>query len=243
MRKEGRMLKIEGLYKKYKKNSTHSVSNLSLNIKKGEIVGFLGQNGAGKSTTLKCIVGAIPFEEGKILLNGCDVSKEPIKTKNFVGFVSDQSTAYENLTGKEYLNFIGNIYKIDSNLVKQRLEECVEEFNMQTLIDKPISTYSLGYKQLINILTLVIRQPLFWILDEPTVSLDAEFSDKIESLMIKAKKNGATIFFSSHYIELLERICDSVAIIKSGKILEVVDIKNKPKKFSLKQHYLNLIKK
>ncbi len=238
------MLKITNLYKKYKKNAKYSVKDLSLEINKGEIVGFLGQNGAGKSTTLKCIVGAIPFESGTITVNNYDVEKEPIKTKNFIGFVSDQSTAYENLTGKEYINFIGNVYLIPLQDLKVRLERCVEEFNMSHLINKPISTYSLGYKQLINIIALIVRNPLFWILDEPTVSLDADFSDKIEKIMLNAKQDGATIFFSSHYIELLERICDKVVIIKNGTILEIVDMKQLKSKITtnLKNYYLKLVK-
>lgn len=238
------MLKINNLHKKYKKNLNHSVNDLSLEINPGEIVGFLGQNGAGKSTTLKCVVGAIPFESGTITVNGYNIQKEPIKTKNFIGFVSDQPTAYENLTGKEYINFIGNVYKISQKDLQERFNECVEEFKMYHLINKPISTYSLGYKQLISIIALIVRKPLLWILDEPTVSLDADFSDKIEKVMLKAKKEGATIFFSSHYIELLERICDRVIIIKDGTVLENVNLKQfkNEKTDNLKNHYLKLIK-
>jgi ABC-2 type transport system ATP-binding protein len=238
------MLKITNLYKKYKKNSYYSVNDLSLEIKESEIVGFLGKNGAGKSTTLKCIVGAIPFDDGTITINDYDVTKEPIKTKNLIGFVSDQSTAYENLTGKEYINFIGNVYFIPLDVLTTRLEKCVKEFNMEHLINKPISTYSLGYKQLISIIALFVRNPSFWILDEPTVSLEAEFADKIEKLMLNAKKEGKIIFFSSHYIELLERVCDKVAIIKGGTILEVVDLKQlkKDKTTNLKKYYLKITK-
>lgn len=237
------MLEIKNLYKKYENNKNYSVQDLSLKIEEGEIFGFLGQNGAGKSTTMKCVLDILPFEKGEIIVNGHDLKQEPNKLKSCIGYVSDERTAYESLTGREYINFIGNVYSIDKDIISARLEECAKDFNMQELLDLPISTYSFGFKQLVSIISVIVRQPKLWILDEPIVGLDPEFASKIKKSIIKAKQNGSTIFFSSHYVEMLEKICDRVAIIMRGKILEIVDIKTfkQEGKNNLEEYYLELL--
>lgn len=237
------MLTIENLYIKYKKNREFSVENLSLNINKGEIFGFLGQNGAGKSTTLKAVAGILPYQKGVITICGFDLFKEPNLAKQEVGYLSsDERTAYESLTGTEYINFIVNIYGIEKTLAAKRLQDYSARFKMTAVLDFPISTYSFGFKQLINLLALFIRQPKLWILDEPFVGLAPEVAQEIKNCMLEAKKSGSTIFFSSHYLDMLDKICDKVGLIKKGKLVKVLDMQHlKNKKESLESHYFEMI--
>lgn len=239
------MLSIENLYIKYKKNDKYSIEDLSLNIYKGEIFGFLGQNGAGKSTTIKAVVGVLPYQKGSIIVCGNNLAESPNLVKQDIGYISsDERTAYESLTGREYLNFISNIYGIEKDLVNKRLTEYSVKFKMTEILDFPISTYSFGFKQLINLLALLIRQPKLWLLDEPFVGLAPEVAEEIKNCMQEAKERGSTIFFSSHYINLLDEICDRVAIIKKGKLVEIIEVSNlKNKKDTLQKHYFDLINK
>lgn len=237
------MLLIENLSKKYRKSDKYAVDNLSLEIKKGEIFGFLGRNGAGKSTTIKCIMGIVQFEKGKISVCGHDLVKEPKKAKQLIGYVSDERTAYENLTGREYVNFIGNVYNVQTQDIQSRLNEYATRFSVSDILNMPISTYSFGLKQKINIIASLIHQPKLWILDEPIIGLDPESSYEIKKCMIEQKKMGNTVFFSSHYVDMVEKICDRVAIIKNGKLLQVIDLNEFRKKHeqSLEDCYLKII--
>lgn len=238
------MLVISNLFKKYNKNKYYSVSDLSLNVNDGEIFGFLGRNGAGKSTTIKCILGILPYEKGSIELDGVDLVKNPNEVKQKIGFVSDERISYENLTGREYVNFIGNIYNVDLEQMKALLNEYAERFKMTAVLDAPIRTYSFGLKQKISVIAALIHKPKLWILDEPIIGLDPEAAAEIKQCMIETKIEGNIVFFSSHYIDMVEKLCDRVAIIDRGKLLEVIDMKEfkKSNKNSLEEYYLDLIK-
>lgn len=238
------MLEIKNLKKKYSSNDYYSVDDLCLSVKDGEIFGFLGQNGAGKSTTIKCITGIIPFDEGSIEICGFDVNKNPIDAKQNIGYVCDEQTTCENLTGREYVNFIANIYGVDKDIVEKRCEEYVPRLGMTKVFDKLIRTYSFGLKQKINIIAVLVHEPKFWILDEPIIGLDPESAFEIKEIMKEYKNRGNTVFFSSHYISMVEQICDRIAIIKKGKLLEVINMREflETHTEGLENYYLKVIK-
>lgn len=237
------MLVISNLFKKYNKNKHYSVSDLSLTVNEGEIFGFLGRNGAGKSTTIKCILGILPFEKGSIELDGVDLIKNPNEVKQKIGFVSDERISYENLTGREYVNFIGNVYNVNEDDMKSLLDMYATKFKMTNVLDAPIRTYSFGLKQKISVIAALIHQPKLWILDEPIIGLDPEAAAEIKQCMIDTKNKGNIVFFSSHYIDMVEKLCDRVAIIDEGKLLEIIDMKEfkNTSKIDLEEYYLNLI--
>ena len=236
------MLEIRNLTKKYKNSDFYSVKNLNLVINEGEIFGFLGKNGAGKSTTIKCMTGLLPFGEGKILVRGHDIAKDPINAKLNIGYVPDNHAVYENLTGKEYVNYMGNIYRVDKDILKERLDEFARLFNMSHAIDKQIRSYSHGMKQKICIIAALIHNPKFWVLDEPLMGLDPQSIAEIKGYMIEHKKKGNTVFFSSHNIDMVEKLCDRVGIMNHGQLMEIIDIKEFTSKSdeSLEDYFLNL---
>ena len=236
------MLEIRNLTKKYKNSDFYSVKNLNLVINEGEIFGFLGKNGAGKSTTIKCMTGLLPFDEGSILVCGYDIAKDPINAKLNIGYVPDNHAVYENLTGKEYVNYMGNIYRVDKDTLKERLDEFARLFNMSHAIDKQIRSYSHGMKQKICIIAALIHNPKFWVLDEPLMGLDPQSIAEIKGYMIEHKKKGNTVFFSSHNIDMVEKLCDRVGIMNHGQLMEIIDLKEFATKseVSLEDYFLNL---
>lgn len=237
------MLEVTNLNKKYKNNNTFSVKNLSLKVNSGEIFGFLGKNGAGKSTTIKCITGIIPFDSGEIKVCGYDIKKQPIQAKLNIGYVPDDHAVYENLTGREYVVFIGNVYGVEKSLLQKRIEKFAKLFSMDKYLDNQIRSYSHGMKQKISIISALVHNPKLWILDEPLMGLDPQSISEIKSYMMEYKKSGNTIFFSSHNIELVEKLCDRVAIMHNGKLLEVIDFKTFSKRgVSLEDYFLKLTK-
>ena len=238
------MLEIKNLTKRYKNTNYYSVKDLSITIKDGEIFGFLGKNGAGKSTTIKCLTGILPFSEGEINICGFDIQKEPIKAKLNLGYVPDNHAVYENLTGKEYVNYMGNIYHVPKDVIKERLNNFATLFNMTGAIDRQIRSYSHGMKQKICIIGALIHNPKFWVLDEPLMGLDPQSTAEIKSYMLEHKKNGNSVFFSSHNIDMVEKLCDRVAIINHGQLMEIIDVKEflKESKVSLEDYFLNLTK-
>lgn len=238
------MLNIKNLKKKYSSNDYYSVQDLSLSVNDGEIFGFLGQNGAGKSTTIKCMTGILPFYEGSIEICGYDINKNPIEAKQNIGYVCDEQTTCENLTGREYVNFIANIYNVPNDVVKTRCDEYVKRLGMEKVFDKLIKTYSFGLKQKINMIAVLVHEPKLWVLDEPIIGLDPESAYEIKEIMKEYRDRGNTVFFSSHYISMVEQICDRIAIIKKGKLIEVVNMKEflKTHTEGLENYYLKVIK-
>ncbi len=236
------MLEIRNLTKKYKNSDFYSVKNLNLVINEGEIFGFLGKNGAGKSTTIKCMTGLLPFDEGTVKVCGCDIAKDPIGAKLNIGYVPDNHAVYENLTGKEYVNYMGNIYRVEKDVLKERLENFSKLFNMSHAIDKQIRSYSHGMKQKICIIAALIHNPKFWVLDEPLMGLDPQSIAEIKGYMIEHKNKGNTVFFSSHNIDMVEKLCDRVGIMNHGQLMEIIDLKefSKNSTVSLEDYFLNL---
>ena len=190
------MLKIENLTKKY--GDKVAVNNLSLEINKGEIYGFIGHNGAGKTTTLKCVVGISDFDEGKITLNGVSIKESPVEYKKKIAYIPDNPDLYEYMTGIKFLNFISDVFGIDTNTRKEKIDKLSEQFEIKNDLGKPISTYSHGMKQKLAIIAAWIHSPEFIIMDEPFVGLDPKAAHILKGMMHEACENGCAIFFSTH---------------------------------------------
>lgn len=213
------MITISNLSKKYKSADTYAVKNLSLTVQDGEVFGFIGANGAGKSTTIKCITGILPFVEGKIEIAGFDLAKDPISAKKNIGYVSDNHSVYDKLTGRQYVNFLADVYGVTKELRDTRLNELATRFELQDKLDNPIKSYSHGMKQKICVIGALIHEPKVWVLDEPLTGLDPKSARELKGLMREHCEKGNVVFFSSHVLEVVEKLCDRVAIIKNGEII------------------------
>ena len=218
------MLDIDHLSKKYLNSSRYSVQDLTIKVKKGEIFGFLGQNGAGKSTTIKCLTGIYPFDEGDIKIAGYSIKTKPLKAKLNVGYVPDNHAVYDNLTGREYVNCIADLYGVSEEDRTRRLDEYLKVFKLGFAIDRQIKGYSHGMKQKICIIAALIHEPSLWVLDEPMVGLDPQSIFEIINRMKAHCARGNTVFFSSHNIDLVAKLCDRVAIIHDGKLCAIMDL-------------------
>ncbi|MBN1623004.1 MAG: ABC transporter ATP-binding protein [Clostridia bacterium] len=214
------MININNVTKTYG-SGIKAVDGLTLEIRKGEIFGFLGPNGAGKTTTIKMVTGILPPDEGTILINGYDISKDPINAKMEIGFVSDDPNVFERLKGLEYLNFMADIYKVPAEGRRERILELAEEFDMKNALDDKIQSYSHGMKQKIVVMGVLIHDPDVWILDEPLSGLDPKSSFTLKKIMRDHADKGNTVMFSTHVLEVAEKVCDRIAVINKGKILFV----------------------
>ncbi|HKL95143.1 MAG TPA: ABC transporter ATP-binding protein [Haploplasma sp.] len=213
------MLKIENLTKKY--GDFKAVDNISLEITGGKIFGFIGHNGAGKTTTIKSIVGIQSFDEGVITLDGIDITKDPVAFKQITSYIPDTPEIYGNLTGIQYLNFIGNIYNLELDKRNEEILSYAKEFELDTRLGDVISSYSHGMKQKLSLISAFIRNPRLLILDEPFVGLDPNASFRMKKIMKEMANNGSIIFFSTHVLEVAEKFCDHVGIIYKGKLAKV----------------------
>lgn len=223
------MLTIKNLVKKYPRSERNSVDDISLELKEGEIFGFLGQNGAGKSTTIKCLTGILPYNSGTIEICGHDLAKEPILAKMNIGYVPDNHSVYEKLTGTEYVNYVADLYRVPAALRELRLNNYLKLFKLEHAANKQIKSYSHGMKQKICIIAALIHEPKLWVLDEPMMGLDPQSTAEIIAHMREHCKKGNTVFFSSHNLDLVKKLCNRVAIINDGKIIDMFDLKNNPK--------------
>ncbi len=212
------MLEIKNLIKRY--GNFTAVDDLSLNVKKGEVYGFIGHNGAGKSTTIRAVVGALDFESGEILVDGISLKEKPVECKRLMAYVPDNPDIYEHLTGIQYLNFIGDIYRVDAQDKNDRIKEYSGLFELETNLGDLISSYSHGMKQKLVIISALIHDPKLLILDEPFVGLDPLAAHKLKGLMRQICENGGSIFFSSHVLEVVEKLCDRIGVIKDGKLVK-----------------------
>lgn len=241
------MLKINNLTKIYGKNGVKAVDDLNLQVNKGEIFGFIGPNGAGKSTTIKCATGILDFDEGEITVNGFDLKHDSINAKRSIGYVSDSHIIYDKLTGLEYVNFMANIYGLtDNTKIKQNLEKYLQMFNMADAINNPIKSYSHGMKQKINVIGAIIHEPSLLILDEPLTGLDPQSAFELKELMREHCKSGNTVFFSSHVLDVVEKVCDRVGIIDKGRLIAVGtvnELKEKQSDASLESYFLSITSK
>lgn len=213
------MIKISHFTKVYNGSSNKSVDDFSLQIHGGEVYGFLGHNGAGKSTTIKSLVGIQTITSGTMEVCGFDVERQPLQAKRVIGYVSDNHTVYENLTGREYINYVADLYLVAQAERDERITKYVKMFNLEDAIDREIKGYSHGMKQKIVVIASLIHNPKIWILDEPLTGLDPSSSFQIKSVMKEYANNGNIVFFSSHVIEVVEKICDKICIINHGKLV------------------------
>lgn len=211
------MLSIEHLTKTY--GEKKAVDDLSLHIAPGEIYGFIGHNGAGKTTTIKSVVGILGFDSGRITIAGHSISDEPIECKKMLAYIPDNPDLYEFMTGMKYLNFIADIYGIDKAKRGERIKKYADIFEIYTDLGKPINAYSHGMKQKLAIISAWIHDPKLIIMDEPFVGLDPKAAFALKGMMREVCDNGGAIFFSTHVLEVAEKLCDKIAIIKSGKLI------------------------
>ncbi|NLN18186.1 MAG: ABC transporter ATP-binding protein [Firmicutes bacterium] len=213
------MLRINGVSKSYDRGATWAVKNLSLHVQRGEIFGFLGPNGAGKTTTLRMIVGLLPIDEGEILVDGYDVTKDPIQAKRRIGFLPDSPNIYDRLSGLEYVRFIADIYGVPEKQRIERTQRLLEMFEMTEAAGDLIKSYSHGMRQKIALTAALVHQPPLLILDEPMVGLDPRSSALFRRTMREHCDAGGTVLFSTHVLEVAERICDRVGIINKGVLI------------------------
>lgn len=214
------MIKLENISKSYVKGKK-SVDSLNLEIKDGEIFGFLGPNGAGKTTTIKMITGILNADEGRILVDDKDIKKDSISAKKTIGFVPDTPDIFLKLKGIEYLNFMGDIYEVPKEIRKQRIEELTKKFEIYDNLNEEMQGYSHGMRQKIILCGALLNNPKNWILDEPMTGLDPKASYDLKEMMRKHAKEGNCVFFSTHVLEVAEKLCDRVGIINKGKLIFV----------------------
>ena len=217
MDKEKNMLKIEHLIKIY--GDKKAVDDLSLHIKPGEIYGFIGHNGAGKTTTLKSIVGILQFDSGEIYIDGRSIKESPIECKKNFAYIPDNPDLYDFMTGIKYLNFIADIFGVEESVRQERIRKYAEMFVITDDLAQPIASFSHGMKQKLAIIAAWIHNPKLIIMDEPFVGLDPKAAHLLKGMMRDVCDNGGAIFFSTHVLEVAEKLCDKVAIIKGGKLI------------------------
>lgn len=215
------MLRVNSVTKKYPGNKVPSVDNVSFEIKPGEIFGFIGSNGAGKTTTIKMMTGILSIDSGNVEIFGKDIEKDPEDAKRLFGYVSDNHEVYERLSGMEYLNFLANIYDVSKEDRKVRIEKYANLFDLSQSLTQPIKSYSHGMKQKLCIIGALLHNPKLWVLDEPMTGLDPQASHKLKELMHEHCAQGNIVFFSTHVLDVAEKLCDRVAVIDRGKILAV----------------------
>ncbi|HPX97133.1 MAG TPA: ABC transporter ATP-binding protein [Thermotogota bacterium] len=236
------MLDIKRLTKVYGK-SFKAVDDLSLSVKKGEIFGFLGPNGAGKTTTIKMIVGLLKPTEGSLSIGGKDILKETIAAKLMIGYVPDEPILMEKIKGIEYLDFIADIYGVSLQKRRERVEKLSAVFKLQNALQDIVSGYSHGMKQKLSLIAALLHQPELWILDEPLTGLDPESAFLLKKMMRNHVKNGNTVFFSTHLMEIAERVCDRIGIIHKGKLLftgTIEELKETKGEATLEQVFLEV---
>ena len=212
------MLEIRNLVKSYG-HGPRAVDGLSLSVKAGDIYGFIGHNGAGKTTTLKCISGILPFDEGKIFIDGIDIRKDPMAAKRIMRYIPDNPDLYTFLTGTGYLNFLCDIYGIDETARRERIQKYAALFEIESKLGDLVSSYSHGMCQKLALIGALVQQPKLLMLDEPFVGLDPKAAHTLKGIMHEMVDHGSAIFFSTHVLEVAEKLCNKIAIIKQGKLI------------------------
>ena len=212
------MLKISHFSKSY--DSRHkAVDDLSLEVCSGDIFAFIGHNGAGKTTTLKAVVGILPFEEGTIKIDDLDINEYPLEVKKRLAYIPDEPKLYDMQTGAQYLNFIADIFDVNAVDRRERIEKYAELLEIRKALNDPTNSYSHGMKQKLQIISAFIHNPKLMVMDEPFVGLDPKAAFSFKQLMREFCENGGAIFFSTHVLEVAEKLCDKVAVIKGGKLI------------------------
>ena len=235
------MISIRNLTKRY--GDKVAVNHLNLEIADGEIFAFIGHNGAGKTTTIKCVVGIQNFDEGEILIDGMSIKEKPLECKRIVAYIPDNPDLYELLTGLQYLNFIADLYRIPAEQRKQDIDKYASIFEMNSVLGDIIQSYSHGMKQKLALISALIRRPKVLILDEPFVGLDPKAAFDVKEIMREMCKEGCSIFFSTHVLEVAEKLCNKVAIIKSGEIVTTGTMEEVKGDKSLEDVFLELVER
>lgn len=213
------MIEVSGVSKSYARGSVKAVSGVDLTVRDGEIFGFLGPNGAGKTTLIKIITGILTPDEGSVRINGLSVSDNPIETKMQFGYVPDDPNMFLRLTGTEYLNFMADMYQVPREKRLSRMKSLLDRFDMYQAVGDAIQSYSHGMRQKIVVIGALLHDPSVWILDEPMTGLDPKSSFTLKEMMREHADAGKTVFFSTHVLEVAERLCDRLAIISRGRII------------------------
>ena len=212
------MVEIKGLCKSY--DNKRVVDNLDLTINNGEIYGFIGHNGAGKTTTIKCLIGILSFERGEILIDGLSIKDKPIECKRKIAYIPDNPDLYNYMSGIDYLNFIGDVFNVANEERVKRIDKYAGIFELTDSLANPISSYSHGMRQKLAIIAAWLHEPDLIVMDEPFVGLDPKASHDLKMMMREFCDNGGSIFFSTHVLEVAEKLCDKVAIIKQGQLIK-----------------------
>ena len=233
------MLEIKNFSKTYK-GGKKAVDNLNLTVEDGDIFGFIGHNGAGKTTTIRSIVGVLDFEEGDILINGKSIKQYPIECKRMTAFIPDNPDLYEHLTGIKYLNFIADIYQVDKKTREERIKKYADTFELTKNLGDPISAYSHGMRQKLAIISAFIHRPKLLVLDEPFVGLDPKAAYTVKEIMHELCEEGSSIFFSTHVLEVAQKLCNKVAIIKEGRIIASGTVEEITQNQSLEEVFLEI---
>ena len=212
------MVEIKGLCKSY--DNKRVVDNLDLTINDGEIYGFIGHNGAGKTTTIKCLIGILSFEKGEILIDGLSIKDKPIECKRKIAYIPDNPDLYNYMSGIDYLNFIGDVFNVANEERVKRIDKYAGIFELTDSLANPISSYSHGMRQKLAIIAAWLHEPDLIVMDEPFVGLDPKASHDLKMMMREFCDNGGSIFFATHVLEVAEKLCDKVAIIKQGQLIK-----------------------
>ena len=212
------MIKFKNVTKVYNR-TIKAVNNVRFEVRGGEIVGFTGPNGSGKTTTIKMLTGILPPDKGEIKINGFDIKKNMIQAKSSIGYIADSPDMFLRLKGIEFLNFIADVYKVSNDDRKKRVNELAERFELTDALSSPMMSYSHGMRQKLMVIAALVHNPPVWILDEPMTGLDPKSSYELKEMMREHAKKGNAVFFSTHVLEVAEKLCDKVIIIKKGNLL------------------------
>jgi len=232
------MLMIEHLTKRYGEKT--AVEDLSLHIHPGEIYGFIGHNGAGKTTTLKSVVGILAFDEGKIMIDGHSITEDPITCKKILAYIPDNPDLYDFMSGIKYLNFIADVFGIPADVRQEKIRKYADLLELSSDLAQPISAYSHGMRQKLAVIAAWIHAPKLIVMDEPFVGLDPKASHLLKQMMREHCDEGSAIFFSTHVLEVAEKLCDKVAIIKQGKLIKAGTMEEVKGDDSLEEVFLEL---
>ena len=230
------MLRIKNLTKTY--GNKKAVDDLSLHIQRGEIYGFIGHNGAGKTTTLKSVVGILDFDEGEILIDSKSIRKSPVECKRLIAYIPDNPDLYDFMSGIKYLNFVSDIFGVASDERQEKIRKYADAFELTKDLAQPVSSYSHGMKQKVAIISALIHNPKLLVLDEPFVGLDPKASFTLKGIMHEMCQNGAAIFFSTHVLDVAEKLCNKIAIIKKGRIIASGSMEELTEGHSLEEAFL-----
>lgn len=237
------MIEVKNVTKIFNETNK-AVDNISFEVKAGEIVGFIGPNGSGKTTTLKLLTGIYQKAQGTIKVAGYDIDKEPLEAKKNIGYISDSPDMFLRLKGIEFLNLIADIYEVSTTKRKERIKELTKAFGLEDILDSEMISYSHGMRQKMMVIAALIHEPDVWILDEPLIGLDPESAHQLKEMMKSHAKKGHAVLFSTHVLEVAEKLCDRVLIIKEGKLIyqgTLKDLKKKYTKKDLEEIFLRMV--